>query len=201
MIGAIISQLYTVTPQVGSRYGLCEKRGDVIYQYTGNGGGKQVNVDQNGSWSYFRITGTITKQRDTDALKGCDEWRYTIPLRFVLVTRRDDEACSDHAAQIVTTAASFATARKNIGTVLRAQLVDIQRAGIETDTGRAFRSEIGSKEPPLEMVFQYIDLSVDISLDDECLDLCVGVNTAPPVTTGCSYLTVCVEDLASGSGS
>lgn len=198
MIAAIIDQLYTVTPQVGQRYGLCEKKGELIYQYVGGGNGEQVNVDQNGTWSYFRITGAITKVRDSSSLKACDGYRYTIPLRFVLATRRDDEACSDHAAQIVTTAASFVSARRNIELTLHAQNVRVDKAAIETDTTRAFKNEIGAQDPPLEIVFQYIDLTVEVLLDTDCLDLCVGVNTAPPVTVGCAYLSVCVEDLATG---
>lgn len=170
MIAQIINSLIAVSPEVGQRYGLCEKKDDIIYHYVGGGNGQQVNVDQNGSWSYFRITGKLTRNRD-NTFRGCDGWRYTIPIRYVLVNRRDNVNCNS-GDQIMSASAAFIAARRAIETSVSALLVNIDRAETEIDTTRAFRNEVGQKDPPLEISFQYTDLTVEVLLDHECLNLC-----------------------------
>lgn len=170
MIGKIIDALSAVSPEVGRRFGLCEKRGDTVFQYVGGGNGEQINVDQNGTWSYFRITGRITRKRD-NTYRACDGWLYALPIRYVLVTRRDGSQCSGDQG-ILSASASFISARRAIERSLSALNVIIQRSDVETDSARAFANEVGQGAAPLEIVFQYADLSIEILLDHECVDFC-----------------------------
>lgn len=170
MIGKVIDALNAVSPTVGQRYGLCEKRGDVVFQYVGGGNGQQVNVDQNGTWSYFRVNGKIRKTKD-DTLKGCEGWRHSIPLRFVLATRRDGDIC-DLSTRIIKAVNDFPTAKRAIGTATGALNVIMPSAMIEVDTTEAFRAELSKTDPPLELVLQYADLTIDLLTERECLKYC-----------------------------
>lgn len=170
MIGALIDQLSAVSPAVGQRFGLCEKRDDRIYQYTGGGSGVEVNVDTNGTWSYFRLTGPIRKGRG-DVYKGCEGWRHTVPIRFVLVTRRDADIC-DVASRIVKAEGDFQTAKSAIGTATGAMNVLMNASNIETDTARALKSEMPNATGLLEVVFQYADVTIDLLTERDCIIYC-----------------------------
>lgn len=174
MIGKIIDALNVVGPAVGQKYGLCEKREDTIYEYVGGGSGKPINVDQDGSWSYWRMSGKVRKTRASaeETKFGCDGWRHSIGLRFVLVTHRDSDVC-ETSSRIIRAVNDFPTAKRAIGTATGALNVLFPSALIEVDSTDGWKAEVGSaRSIPLEIVFQYADITIDLLTERECLIYC-----------------------------
>lgn len=190
MVSRVISELELLSPTVGQRYGLCEQMDGEIVQYVGGGNAKKVNVDVDGTWSYFRLTGRIRKQR-TEVFQGCDGWKHTIPLRFVLATRRDGEPC-DLSGRILSAERNMLLAWRRIKTSLSALDVSIISSETEPDTTRALKSEMPAASSPLELLFQYTDLNVDILSSSECLvDDCTPMT--PPSGEACGDVTVIIS--------
>lgn len=173
MINRIISVIDLVSAAkltLQERYGLAEKVGSDIIVYNGDGQGTKINVDGNGSWSYWRLIGNI-RQEQVDTLNGCAGVRFTIPLRHVISIPRDQD-CEDISEKLISISMGIKLAHKTLRSALDAQMVRLSTATIEANSENSIRSELGNVQVPLQRSFAYMDINVQIDADESCLPIC-----------------------------
>jgi hypothetical protein len=125
--------------------------------------------NDNGTFSYWRLTGPVRERVGESALTCANVFTVTYPMRLVSVV--DRLICNDILGNSRAAATAVRGAERELRTVLGANLVEVGAANVLT-TG-VYRAEFGADDVlPTGRSIVAIDLTISVTGNATCFDPC-----------------------------
>lgn len=125
--------------------------------------------NDNGTFSYWRLTGPVRERVGESALTCANVFTVTYPMRLVSVV--DRTICTDVVSHARAAATAVRGVERELRTVLGANLVEVGSANVLTSG--VYRAEFGADDVlPTGKSIVAIDITVSVTGNATCFDPC-----------------------------
>lgn len=163
MLDRIIDLLDTATAApVVTKHGLVQLR-PTPSKHTGGGQWLNIATDQDAPWSYWRLLGPV-RRAPVESFTAAPNNLYTFPLRMVLLVGAD-ECGPDKLFAIAESLRQLKRISKAVGAIALGGNATALHPSLNP-------AGEGLKSIPLQRVLMGIDITVSVTMDASCMDLC-----------------------------
>lgn len=163
MLDRIIDLLDTATAApVVTKHGLVQLR-PTPSKHTGGGQWLKIATDQDAPWSYWRLLGPV-RRAPVESFTAAPNNLYTFPLRMVLLVGAD-ECGPDKLFAIAESLRQLKRISKAVGAIALGGNATALHPSLNP-------AGEGLKSIPLQRVLMGIDITVSVTMDASCMDLC-----------------------------